>query len=592
MEQYVIGNKTLIDNIANNARIQTGDTEPYTIQGLADAVARGGAVQSDYEENDPSSKAYIKNRPFYKELGQSWVLTDGPITFTNSPNEGMEDLYVAEISLPDDYKDNLEKPQQTKIIFKDETYICDQRLISVSIAGMSGGMPIYGNGRILYDAFSSFLSMEEPEDTGESFVLFSSMFIIKDEPSLGDQELNLYIESNVYNITMVPTEFLPKQLMWPGDGSYSIVSNNLSNKASGMYSFASNISCWATEAASHAEGYYTTASGVSSFAQNYITTASGEDSHAEGTITKANGESSHAEGYGTIASSKYQHVQGKGNIEDTEEKYAHIVGNGRVSFNTDLSTRVSTETSDSKRSNAHTLDWNGNARFAGDVYVRGTGTNDLVDAKKLATEEYVDSHSANLEVATSSTLGGVRPVTKTNDMTRSVGIDSYGKLYTTAENAPTSEQVNNAVNAWIDENGLEITRGSYFAEFTMEEAVEEYVIPFETNKYNRYTITVYQPSENRASPSVTIDRDGYSANYLNDTGTSQETYFFIEMVESGNQPNNGTKTMVANVRRSNNIASNTLVMNGLGYLNGKSNGIRVKGTTFAAGTKIFVRCWE
>ena len=55
-------------------------------------------------------------------------------------------------------------------------------------------------------------------------------------------------------------------------------------------------------------------------------------------------------------------------------KYLHIVGNGN----------------DDKRSNAHTLDWSGNAWFAGDVYVgSASGTNQDEGSKKLATEEQI-----------------------------------------------------------------------------------------------------------------------------------------------------------------------------------------------------------
>lgn len=55
---------------------------------------------------------------------------------------------------------------------------------------------------------------------------------------------------------------------------------------------------------------------------------------------------------------------------------AYIVGNGA---------------SDTERSNAHTLDWEGNAWYSGDVYVGSTsGTNKDEGSKKLATEEYVD----------------------------------------------------------------------------------------------------------------------------------------------------------------------------------------------------------
>lgn len=85
----------------------------------------------------------------------------------------------------------------------------------------------------------------------------------------------------------------------------------------------------------------------------------GPYAQAFGSGTIASGEYSHAEGRTTIAQGNNQHVQGKYNIADTTS--AHIVGNGSDSSN---------------RSNAHTLDWNGNAWFAGDVYTGSTsGTN-------------------------------------------------------------------------------------------------------------------------------------------------------------------------------------------------------------------------
>lgn len=60
-------------------------------------------------------------------------------------------------------------------------------------------------------------------------------------------------------------------------------------------------------------------------------------------------------------------------------EYLHIVGNGE---------------SYSTRSNAHTLDWDGNAWYAGDIYVGSTsGTNRDSGSKKLATEEYADNVS-------------------------------------------------------------------------------------------------------------------------------------------------------------------------------------------------------
>ena len=93
------------------------------------------------------------------------------------------------------------------------------------------------------------------------------------------------------------------------------------------------------------------ASGPYSHAECYATTASAYYSHAEGLGTIASGTYSHAEGCGTIADGPAQHAQGRYNVEDTDGKYAHIVGNGNV---------ITKE-----RSNAHTLDWDGNAWFAG-----------------------------------------------------------------------------------------------------------------------------------------------------------------------------------------------------------------------------------
>ena len=108
-------------------------------------------------------------------------------------------------------------------------------------------------------------------------------------------------------------------------------------------------------AQSHAEGNGTTASGGSSHSEGNSTKAEGEASHAEGKLTQALGYQSHAEGNSTIASKGTwnQHVQGKFNKE-MDLNYAHIVGNG---------------TSEKDRRNAHTLDWDGNAWFQGQVYI-------------------------------------------------------------------------------------------------------------------------------------------------------------------------------------------------------------------------------
>lgn len=136
--------------------------------------------------------------------------------------------------------------------------------------------------------------------------------------------------------------------------------------ASGDCSHAEGYNTEASGYFSHAEGDTTIASGDYSHAEGMVTIASGSHSHAEGYHTEASGDYSHAEGCGTIASSDCQHVQGKYNIEDENGVYAHIVGNG---------------TSDTARSNVHTLDWSGNAWYKGAIKVGGTS---YADANEVA----------------------------------------------------------------------------------------------------------------------------------------------------------------------------------------------------------------
>lgn len=134
-------------------------------------------------------------------------------------------------------------------------------------------------------------------------------------------------------------------------------------------SHAEGLRTQANGQASHAEGMYGKANGKASCVSGYDCVADGDYSEAGGAITQANGEHSRAGGYGCKANGKgafafgrfaaangeYSFVRGKLNLVDNNNKYVEIVGNGDAS----------------KRSNAYTLDWNGNAWFAGNVEVGG-----------------------------------------------------------------------------------------------------------------------------------------------------------------------------------------------------------------------------
>lgn len=151
---------------------------------------------------------------------------------------------------------------------------------------------------------------------------------------------------------------------------YKSTAEGYENTASAMYSHAEGWNTSATGFESHAEGYGTTASGSASHAEGYRTSAT-SDSHAEGNYTTASGSASHVEGYRTSATYPYQHVSGKCNADGD---YAEIVGNG----NYDPAYARLT------KSNARTLDWNGNEELAGDLTIN-KDTNPISVGQMLLT---------------------------------------------------------------------------------------------------------------------------------------------------------------------------------------------------------------
>lgn len=132
------------------------------------------------------------------------------------------------------------------------------------------------------------------------------------------------------------------------EGNYSTAEGNVSH-AEGDVTYAEGF-------ASHAEGMHTQATEDGAHAEGDYSAAKGHASHAEGYVTRAEGYASHTEGNHTVATAPYQHVQGKYNDFTDIHNYAHIVGGGD---------------SETSRKNIHTIDWNGDATFAGFIDAQG-----------------------------------------------------------------------------------------------------------------------------------------------------------------------------------------------------------------------------
>lgn len=395
--------------------------------------------QSDWNQNDPTGSGYIKNRPFYTDYDYITLFEDltGSADYKHGPMDEFDPPYNDFVSLllPESFL--IEKGDNLLVEIDGKKYnvTADCTDYAPKVTYVNGYFPYFWGNTTEESPFHISPYTEFHPDSNssiESGRYYFTMAFTNEPPK------TLSIKKVSENIVKIPNEYLPETTYVDyskaqeltdeqksqartnigvetldisgkmdknnptGTGSFSlnrkpgtVVGANSHAEgsdatASGWYSHAEGRDTTASNDCSHAEGDYTTASGNNSHAEGSMTsasggyshaegqdtTASGERSHAEGQGTSASGTGSHTEGYYTKASSSYQHTQGKYNIEDSSDVYADIIGNGTKS----------------KPSNAATVDWHGNAWYAGDVYVGSTsGTNKDEGSKKLATEEYVDN---------------------------------------------------------------------------------------------------------------------------------------------------------------------------------------------------------
>lgn len=356
--------KALSDVLEGKEYKNTGATngESKWLKYIAEQIEKNGvggsSVQPDWNQDNQSADDYIKNRPFY-DSKMSARLLNGMFKFTSDNN-----LYIAKPTFEYDF-----------IIGETYTVKFDGRTFECNAIKINDYWYALGN--------LSLINMGE--NTNEPFVIEKQSSGYRIKTNISKSNISVEVTGNAMIPTKIPERYLPDNIGsgssvqpdWnqtdttandyikhkpnviggKGTGLYSEIfnypSNHLNkNTASGEASHAEGMATTASGNYSHAEGKQTNAEGDQSHAEGLKTTAKGDQSHAEGSVTSATRPAAHAEGWQTIASSAYQHVQGKYNIEDAAEKYAHIVGNG---------------TRDTSRSNAHTLDWSGNAWYAGTV---------------------------------------------------------------------------------------------------------------------------------------------------------------------------------------------------------------------------------
>ena len=317
----------------------------------------------DWNENDPTSASYIKNRPFYEKIGEPVVIagTNGAVELSHTPIIGeISNVYYSPLSISARSSDMPED-----ISFSDG----DEVTVLVNDAAHYITVSKTGDGR--YDSANSsqaqatelltngeiVLGVTETVDdrAGGLIFVFSLLIPLQSE---GPESVTVSILKSPYSIHKIPSKFIDGAgVVVAGEGVGSTVqglignedpaNNNLAsgdyahaeggsvepdeesgdylylrNNASGTASHAEGANTTASASYSHAEGVSTTANGMASHAEGITTTASGDSSHAEGGGTTASGGNSHAEGVGTTASGGNSHAEGANTLASGTQSHA------------------------------------------------------------------------------------------------------------------------------------------------------------------------------------------------------------------------------------------------------------------------------
>lgn len=303
----------------------------------------GKTVQTDWNQTDETAPDFLKNKPFYEAETETTIWKFDPLC-DFIVVDGMTAYNMGNLTL-DHFTNGISLGEYDPIT-GDILGVYD---ITETFATESIGEGCYALQSSELPAV--IFVAEQDTDIGGGTILPVGAWLVEFSPifSLGDPICFEF--STPYlavNTVLLPEKFLPdiSGRMEPILAYYQKTEDTAVRMGEGTYSTVLNYLKNSDEGPGEAAGHR-------AVSQNMGCSASGDGSHAEG--------------YNTSAVGALQHVQGEWNIEDTElpyesasgdwvhkkrGRYAHIVGNGTGLQN---------------RSNAHTLDWEGNAWYAGSV---------------------------------------------------------------------------------------------------------------------------------------------------------------------------------------------------------------------------------
>ena len=433
-----------IKTCLNGIRSRIEKVEKSISQALTSVKAQfAEAIKSstaDWGQNDSNALDYVKNRTHYM-LPTTPI---GSLDFTATASDTIaytltdEDSEYAIFS----YFQNLrDKGEVLKI-----TVGGKEGLLAVTFgrgyfnySGVFTGSVYWRAGNVLSLVVQNdFITFNQGDTYTASFEDTTKPYYVK-------LDFN-YMPDNVYHSENAPVKFgAGENSTVQGSETTATGSNahaeGYRSTASESYAHAEGIFTVASGYGAHAEGDNTHAGGAGSHSEGCGSNASGNYTHTEGDHTVANRRGMHAEGtYNLYDSAKYVDVVGLGNrynwknmyaaseytfdadtgyytLVNAEPKNEAVIGLYYVSsivyasgtinklekpislisgtnyeteiHQSNLGTNVKGKYVhvvgngvSSARSNAHTLDWDGNGWFAGDVFVGGTGQDEGVKLLK------------------------------------------------------------------------------------------------------------------------------------------------------------------------------------------------------------------
>lgn len=349
-------NKNIIDTNLDGKADKEHTHNAEDIIGLD--IGGGTAVQTNWEQTDPTASDYIKNKPFFDNGTEKEVIYDADITLLDAGDiengSNINNMYGLSNNFLFSWPSNLPsfiEGQTYEIEFDNKTYnlLCQKGPLGKDSFNNITERLFLGN----YFEFSN-RTIETFDYTNAPFLITSdgsnTLWAFGEElrKKVNDQMV-FHLTISTSPISMIRDKYLKKEFLAgrAGLGKNSEVFNNLEiYSAFGESSHAEGSSdpialsittdttidhlparsadfAMAAGKASHVEGHNSFARGDYSHAEGLETTAYANGSHAEGINTNATGYASHAEGTHTEATGEGSHAGGSGSHATGWTSFAH-----------------------------------------------------------------------------------------------------------------------------------------------------------------------------------------------------------------------------------------------------------------------------